>query len=84
MIAVDTSSFIGFLNNDDGKDVPLIADIFKNRQLILPPIVVSELLSNPKLPAHLVVIIKQIPLLAITYGYWERTGEIRATIIKRN
>ncbi len=83
MIAVDTSSFVGFLNNDNGSDVATVQDIIQNCQLVFPPVVVSELLSNPKLPLHLERIIKQLPLLEMTEGYWERVGKLRALLLSK-
>jgi len=82
MIAIDSSSLIAYLGGDAGRDVELVERALADRQVCLPPVVVAELLSDPKLPEQLVRLIENLPVLAVTAGYWYRAGRLRAAVLK--
>ncbi len=50
MIAVDSSSLVAFLSGDSGSDIDALEDALKAQVLMLPPVVLTEILSDPKLP----------------------------------
>ena len=52
MIAADTSTWIAFLQDDSGKDVQLLDQALEDRQVVMAPAVLTELLSDPKLPGE--------------------------------
>lgn len=81
MIAVDTSSLRRFLDGSAGDDVTLVGKALAARQAILPPVVVAEILSDPQLPEVVARAVSAIPRLAISEGYWERAGALRAKVI---
>ena len=81
MIALDTSSIVAYLSGDSGRDVEALEAAFSERQACLPPAVLAELLSDPKLPAAAAELFKQLPMLPVTEGYWERVGALRADVI---
>ena len=83
MIAVDTSSLIAFLEGMRGEDVDLLDEALKSNQVTLPPVVLTELLSDPALPKNVVQLFKSLPILEITDGYWERTGAMRAKLLSK-
>jgi len=83
MIAVDTSSLIAYLSGGDGVDVNAVEVAFAEKQAVLPPVVLAELLSDPALPLAVARLFEQIPLLALTEGYWERVGRLRARLLGR-
>ena len=84
MIAVDTSSWIAYLSGDDeSEDTSLVDQVLEDQLAVMPPAVLSELLSDPKLPRKLKVYFRQFPMLEAGVGYWERTGLLRATLLKR-
>jgi predicted nucleic acid-binding protein len=83
MIAIDTSSFVAFLANTPGRDVEAVDVALAERQACLPPAVLAELLSDPKLSSETATLFKQLPLLPLTGGYWERVGLLRAAVIAR-
>lgn len=83
MIAIDTCSFIAYLQGDLGQDVDAIRNAFIQSQAILPPMVLSELLSDPRLNLEVSNTIKQIPLLEITAGFWERVGLLRSKLLAK-
>ena len=83
MIAVDSSSMIAHLSGAPGEDVAIVDRALADQLLVFPPVVLAELLSDPKLPRELLEILKVVPLLEITNGYWERAGLLRAQILRK-
>jgi predicted nucleic acid-binding protein len=83
LIAADTSTLIAYLSGESGQDVDLLDRALQDHQVCLAPVVLTELLSDPKLPAHVVRIIRQLPLLEIQNGYWQRAGLLRASALAR-
>ena len=83
MIAADTSSLIAFLEGESGDDVELIQSALDHQQLVLPPVVLTELLSDPALPRPVRSLLAGLPILAVEPGYWERAGVLRAAVLKR-
>ena len=81
MIAADTSSMVAFLQGDPGDDVELIQSALDHQQLALPPVVLTELLSDPALPRAVRSLLTALPILAVEPGYWERAGSLRAAVI---
>ena len=82
MIAVDTSSWIAFLSGATGADVVLVEQALADRQVAMPPVVLTELLSDLKLPAPVSRLIAQVPMLDVLDGYWERAGVLRAKVLR--
>ena len=81
MIAADTSSFVAFFSDEKGLDVEAVDEALRSKQVILPPVVLSELLSGKNLPKETEVLLKSIELLEITDGYWMRVGELRRSLL---
>lgn len=83
MIALDTSSLIAFLEGaGGGGDVDLVEHSLTDRQACLPPVVLTEILSDPKLPKQVAELLLQIPRLEVLDGYWERAGSLRARVLR--
>jgi hypothetical protein len=83
MIAVDTSSMVAFLEGAAGDDADLVQSALDHQQLVLPPAVLTELLSDPRLPANVRSLLTALPQLQIEPGYWDRAGLLRASLLKR-
>ena len=83
MIAADTSTWIAFLSGAEGEDVERLDDALQDRVVMMPPPVLSELLSDPKLSADLEATLREVPLLDTSDGYWARAGRLRATVLAR-
>ena len=83
MIAVDSSSLIAYLSGEKGFDVAAIETVLEQKQAVLPPVVLSELLSDPKLSPAVAAVLKGLPLLPVLDGFWERTGYLRSKLIRR-
>ena len=82
MICADTSSLIAHLAGEQGLDVELIRKALVDGSLVLAPVAVSELLSDPELPPSLEGFVLDLPQLDIIPGYWERAGKLRARLIR--
>lgn len=83
MIAADTSTWIAFLAGDSGEDVELLEKALGDRQAVMIPVVLTELFSDPKLPREIAVNLLEMPSAELVPGYWERTGLLRARILRR-
>jgi predicted nucleic acid-binding protein len=83
LIAVDSSSLIAYFQGQKGADVEKIEKGLEDCLIVLPPIVLSELLSDPKLPKEVVKSLTMLPALEITDGYWQRSGITRSKLIAK-
>jgi predicted nucleic acid-binding protein len=81
VVALDTSSVIHFLEGSEGADVTAVDTALSDSQACLPPVVLTELLSDPGLPAQVAELLLQIPLLGTQPGFWERAGRLRAGLL---
>ncbi len=82
MIAVDTSSLIAFLNGEAGTDVEAVDQAFKLNQAVLPPVVLTEVLSDPNLDIQVSRLLRELPILETEPGFWERAAATRAKLLK--
>ena len=81
MIAVDTSSFVAYFADVNGEDVEAVDEALALKQVIIPPVVLSEILSMKTLPEKVIDLLRSIELLEIGSGYWERVGELRRSLL---
>ena len=47
------------------------------------PVVLSELLSEPNLPADLERFLTGVPMVRLEDGFWQRAGKLRASLLER-
>lgn len=83
MIAADTSTWIAFFMGLEGGDVRLLDKALADRQVVMAPVVLTELLSDPQLTSSVAEILMDVPLIEIESGYWRRAGKLRARTIAR-
>ncbi len=83
MLALDTSSLIAYLEGGQGADVDAIDQALTLCIGVLPPVVLTELLSSPSADDDTKTLIRQLPLLQVTAGYWERAAILRSRILAR-
>lgn len=83
MIAADTSTLSAFLKGEGGKDVDRLFEALRSGNLCVPPVVVTEVLSDPNAAPVLFEPLSDIELLEIRDGYWRRAGELRRTILAK-
>jgi predicted nucleic acid-binding protein len=82
MIAADTSSLVAYFSGDSGDDVEKIAAAIAAGELALPPVVVTEVLSDPNAALILDSEIPLLPTLDAHEGYWLRAALSRRTLHK--
>jgi len=82
MLALDTSSMVAFFAGEEGADRIAVREALQIGAAVLPPVVVTELLSNPMIRAEVLSAVASVPELEITEGYWRRAGELRARILR--
>ena len=84
MIAADTSTWVAFLEGEAAADTELLDQALGNRQLLMVPVVLTELLSDPKLPAGVAKTLCDVPAVEIGSGYWQRAGVLRAKVLTKH
>ena len=83
MIAADTSTWIAFLQADNGEDVALLDQALQDQQVLMVPAVLAEVLSDSKLPTPIVATLLEFPLIEVFPGYWQRVGALRAKVLAK-
>jgi predicted nucleic acid-binding protein len=83
VIAADTSSIIAFLQGEPGEDVDVVQSALDLEQLVLPPVVLTELLSDPAMSRSIRSLLAGLPILELEPGFWERAGILRASVLKQ-
>ena len=83
MIALDTNSLVAYLGGAAGDDVEMVAAALNHHQAVLPPVVLTEILSDPKLPSGARSPLLDLPLLELTTGYWKRAGLLRSASLSK-
>jgi hypothetical protein len=83
MIAIDTSSLIAYLKGEEGTDVDSVDEALKLGQAALPPVVLTEILSDPRLDRRIARLILGMPILESNPGFWERAAATRARILSK-
>jgi len=81
--AADSSTLIAFFQGDVGRDVELLDNALLSAQLVLPPVVLTELLSDPGLSSDFADLVRAIPVLEVRFGFWERVAETRARVLSK-
>jgi len=83
MIAADTSTWVAFLEGAKGEDVELLDKALQERQVLMVPIVFTELLSDPALPSRVADTLSDVPMIEIEAGFWQRAGALRAKVLSK-
>ena len=83
MIAADTSRWVAFLEGRSGEDAQLLDRALEDRQVVMVPVVLTELLSDPKLASDVAETISEVPLIEVASGYWQRAGALRAKVLAK-
>lgn len=82
MIAVDTSVFVSYSQQQTGEDIEMLREHLREGEAWFSPVVITELLSAPKLSAGDLHLILSLPMLLVEDGYWQRAGETRKKILQ--
>jgi predicted nucleic acid-binding protein len=83
MIAADTSTWVAFLEGEQGADVESLDGALDDRQVVMVPVVLTELLSDPKLSSEVAEMLTELPMVGIEPGYWHRAGELHARVLAK-
>ncbi|HXH48447.1 MAG TPA: PIN domain-containing protein [Terriglobia bacterium] len=83
MIAADTSTWVAYLEGDQGKDVQLLDKALRDQQVLMVPVVLTELLSDPEVPSSVAKTLSEVPLIETELGYWQRAGAMRAKVLAK-
>jgi predicted nucleic acid-binding protein len=81
MIAADTSTWIAFLEGAPGRDTHLLERALADRHVLMVPVVLTELLSDPVLSSGVAETLVEIPMIEVEPGYWQRAGLLRAKVL---
>jgi predicted nucleic acid-binding protein len=74
---------VAFLGGDPGSDVEHVRAALAADQLVLPPPVFTELVSDPSIKSGVVDQLRSIRRRPLGAGYWERAGRLRAAVLTR-
>ena len=83
MIRADTSTWIAFLQGHEGDDTRLLGQALQDRQVLMPPVVLTELLSDPGLSSDIAETFSDLPLVDVVPGYWQRASALRAKVLAK-
>lgn len=64
-----------------GQDTELLERAIKDRQTLMIPAVLTELLSDPLLDAADAQTLAAVPMIDVEAGYWDRAGLLRAKVL---
>ena len=82
MAAVDSSTLIAFFQDDPGSDLEVLKAALIAGDVVLPPVVLTEVLSDPRLPDRHRTTVSALPLLDLLPDYWQRAASTRASVLK--
>ena len=83
MIAADTSTWMAFLEGETAPDTELLDQALRDRRVLMVPVVLTELLSDPKLSAEVATTLCDLPPIEIGPEYWRRVGTLRAKVLAK-
>src|SRR5258706_10981847 len=83
MVCADTNCWMAYLAGETGRDVEVMDGGVRDGNLLMAPVVLSELLSIANLTPEDKLQFVAIPLLDILPDYWHRAGGLRAELLRR-
>jgi predicted nucleic acid-binding protein len=84
MIVADTNVWIAYWTGERAGDTDLLDSALEQHAVAMAPMVVSELLSDPALPGRDRHVIVNLPMMEILPGYWNRVGDLRASLFVKH
>jgi predicted nucleic acid-binding protein len=82
LFCADSSSWIPYLDGESGNDVQLLETCLEQQSLVMVPVVLAELLSDPLRSYRARTALLEIPLLELQDGFWMRAGHMRSELLK--
>ena len=83
VVTVDSSTLIAYVQGARGADVELFDAALLAGDVMLPPVVLAEVLSEPTLPSDNRSMVLAFPTLELLPDYWIRAAGLRATLLGR-
>ena len=83
MIALDTSALISFLEGKSSRIADLTASAIQDKRAVIPPVVLTEILSEPTLSKELRELLQELPLLRPRSNYWKNAGITRSKVLAK-
>jgi predicted nucleic acid-binding protein len=83
MIAVDTSALSSYFKGERNRETDLIDTALGGGEVVLPPVVVTEMLSDPQAKQEMLETVAQFYLLPMLEGYWNRAGDTRRLLAQK-
>ncbi len=80
MIALDTSVLVDALKGVSSPHTHLVKVAVAEYEAVIPAVVITELLSDPRPNPLLDSVLGELQTLDILPGYWERAGLLRAKL----
>jgi predicted nucleic acid-binding protein len=81
LIAVDSSTLIAFIQGAPGTDVDQFDRSLAAGDIAIPPVVLTEVLSDQALPVQHRAFILRLPRIEVSGGYWVRAASTRALLV---
>jgi predicted nucleic acid-binding protein len=82
MIAADTSALVAYFRGEAGPDIDTIANAMMAGLLIIPPVVLTEILSDPAAGESLEAQLPPLAVLESDGGFWVRAARSRRKLQK--
>jgi predicted nucleic acid-binding protein len=83
VIALDSSALIAYLAGARDAVTDAVDVALGERQACLPPVVLTELTSDPRLSTDVAALFRSLPLLDVQDDYWCRAGELRGRLLAK-
>lgn len=80
---VDSSSLIAYFAGNTGTDVTQVRAAIDRDELLLPPAAMAEMMSARNPESTMLIKIRNLPLIPIYLGFWERAGLLRGNLLQR-
>jgi len=77
MIAADSSSLSAYFKGESGPDVERVVAALQGHNIAVPPVVLTEMLSDITASKAMMETVVDFPILPLTNGYWLRAAESR-------
>jgi predicted nucleic acid-binding protein len=81
VVAVDSSTWIAFVEGAGGADVELLDRNLASGNIAFAQVALMEILSEPTLPPEQRAIVLRLPTIEITEGYWIRAAATRSKVL---
>jgi predicted nucleic acid-binding protein len=74
---------IAYLQGEQSALTEAVEMVLADHQACLPPVVLTEVTSDPKLRGDVADLVRGLPLLGVEDGYWDRAGILRRRMLSR-